>query len=52
MMFIKKHLTYANNLVDKLLLRDAAWVCVVGAAGEWVHDLRWSVSAGQFRAVV
>jgi len=31
--------TYADEVVAKLLVRDVAWVCAVGAAGEWVHDL-------------
>lgn len=35
----EKRRTYADEVVAKLLLRDVAWVCAVGAAGEWVHDL-------------
>lgn len=35
----EKRRTYAEEVVAKLLLRDVAWVCTVGAAGEWVHDL-------------
>jgi hypothetical protein len=35
----EKRRTYANEVVAKLVLRDVAWVCAVGAAGEWMHDL-------------
>jgi hypothetical protein len=35
----EKRRTYAEEVVAKLLLRDVAWVCAVGAAGEWVHDV-------------
>lgn len=35
----EKRRAYADEVVAKLLLRNVAWVCAVGAAGEWVHDL-------------
>ena len=35
----EKRRTYTDEVVAKLLLRDVAWVCAVGAAGEWAHDL-------------
>ena len=35
----EKRRTYVDEVVAKLLLRDVAWVCTVGAAGEWAHDI-------------
>jgi len=35
----EKRRSYADEVVAKLLLRDVAWVCTLGAASEWAHDL-------------